>query len=345
MGILDFFRNPNAPDPRMQRQGYSSSGVGLVDRFRRAERFWHPHLARNRKCIETFATRLLGSDETPRGALLVFGSGRLLDVPWRTLFPRFERVVLFDADADSKPQVERMLQESRVPNMPKPEFVIGDLTDSVVEVAHAAEQIVNGAGSAALAERALIEGFSRVQPPRPAWSARYPDARLALSTNLLSQLGYFPRFHVQKVFKARFQQAFENQAHAVEALECYFNRVRAQHVRALAELRAAYLSADVAVRSYMLDVAGGPKVFEAPLPEDAGAALDNFGEVKLAWPARIKPGLPPLHTQKLGDLWPETSDARRLDSWAWHIVPQGSEKNYEESGRVHVVEAWGQARV
>ena len=47
-----------------------------------------------------------------------------------------------------------------------------------------------------------------------------------------------------------------------------------------------------------------------------------------------------LHGQRVKDLWPAGTPLLPMKRWIWHIVPQGSEKKYLETGRIHIVEAW-----
>jgi hypothetical protein len=59
----------------------------------------------NKRCLLDIAQKLR-AEGGPGGTLVILGAGRLLDVPWETLFPQFERVVLYDADSSIVPFVE-----------------------------------------------------------------------------------------------------------------------------------------------------------------------------------------------------------------------------------------------
>ena len=339
MALLDIWDYVRAMgDRRLRQQGYVASGMGILDRYRRVPAFWAPHLERNRQNILDITAQLQGKG----GTLLILGAGRLLDVPWEQIFPLFERVVLVDADHCIVPYVERIISSSRVKDIPKPIFEIADLTASVVDVAAWAESTIRAAESPVAAGKALLEGFERSGAAQPPWARTYADVRLAISTNLISQLGFFPRLYIQTEFKKRFNKPFADMANAAEGLECYFDRVRARHIHDLAALRKSwvYVSTDIAVSVYEMEPAVAAPLLKNAPPPNAGVELDARNDVKFAWPVKIIERSDPIHGQKMKQLWP--ADAR-LDApkrWVWHIVPQGSEKKYMTTGRVHVVESW-----
>jgi len=343
--VWDYIRAKG--DPRLRRQGYVSNGVGLLERYRRAERFWEPHLENNRQALREIAAQLAGANsqqpiansQARGGTLLVLGAGRLLDVPWRELFPLFARVVLADADGAIVPHVERLV--AGAPGVPKPLFEIGDVTASVVDAAAWAEHTIRAAGSASSAAQALAEGFERAGAEQPPWARTYADVRLVVSTNLLSQLGYFPRVHVQTAFRKRFGEPFAEHERAAESLERYFDRVRARHIADVASFKKAwaYVSTDVEVLAYEL-TAPAAGITSAPAPANGGVELNARGDVEFAWPVKVEKCDDPLHGQRVKDLWPRGAKVGPPRRWAWHIIPQGSEKGYLDRGRVHVVEAW-----
>ena len=191
LDIWDYVRTMG--DRRLRKQGYVASGMGIIERYRKVPGFWAPHLERNRKNMLDIAGHLSARG----GTLIVLGAGRLLDVPWEELFPRFERVVLYDADVCIVPYVERIIAASRVTGIPKPAFEIGDLTGTVVDVAAWAEHTIGQAGSPTSAAKALSDGFDSVAVAANPWTRTFADVRMVVSTNLISQLGYFPRLHVQ----------------------------------------------------------------------------------------------------------------------------------------------------
>lgn len=333
--LWDYLRTTG--DPRLRQQGYPSSGMGLLERFQRSSAFWMPHLERNRGNLSRLSLQLPARG----GTLLVLGAGRLLDVPWQDLFPKFERVVLFDADGGIAPFVERMLAQHATP-LPTPAFEIGDCTDSVVQVAAWAEHTIQTTPGPDVAARLLEEGLRQADPPAPAWPRAFADVRMAVSTNLLSQLGHFPRLHIQTAFKKRFERRLREFDRASEALERYFCRVRARHIQALASFAgaSAYLSSDVEVWTYALQASSPEVAFKAPLPPDAGVTVDERGRPRFAWPVTLERGLDPLHDQRIQDLWPAGVALERPQRWAWHIVPQAHEQGYPDYGRIHLVEAW-----
>jgi hypothetical protein len=339
MALLDIWDYVRAMgDRRLRQQGYVASGMGILERYRRVPAFWAPHLERNRQNILDITAQLSGRG----GTLLILGAGRLLDVPWEQIFPLFERVVLVDADHCIVPYVERILATSRIPNISKPIFEIADLTASVVDVAAWAESTIRAADSPAAAGKALQEGFERSGATQPPWARTYADVRLVISTNLISQLGYFPRLYVQTEFKKRFNKPFGDQAAAAEALECYFDRVRARHIHDIAALKKswAYVSTDIGVVVYEMETAFAANLLKSAPPPNAGVELDSNLNAKFAWPVKIIERSDPLHGQNVKNLWPREATLQAPKRWVWHIVPQGSEKKYTTSGRVHIVEAW-----
>jgi hypothetical protein len=338
MPLLDLWDYIRASgDRRLRKQGYANAGAGIAERYRRVTGFWAPHLERNRQNLRSIGEKL---GERRGGTALILGAGRLLDVPWEELFPRFERVVLADADFSIVQHVERIVAASKVPNIPKPLFEIGDLTNSVVDTAAWAEQTIGSSSSLTVAVKSLADGFARADAVQPQWARTYADLRLVVSTNLLSQLGYFPRLHVQTEFRKRFKEELDAHPDASQALEKYFGRVRARHVCDMTLQKKAwlYLSADVEVVGYALE--SDQNILTQALDRNAGVELDASGNVKFNWPVKVLDRNDPLYGQRVKDLWPNKAGLQAPLRWAWHIVPQGSEKKYRDRGRVHIVEAW-----
>jgi hypothetical protein len=335
LDIWDYVRSMG--DRRLRKQGYVASGMGIIERYRKVPGFWSPHLERNRKNMLDIAGRL----ESRGGTLLILGAGRLLDVPWEALFPRFDRVVLYDADVCIVSYVERIMAASRVTGVPKPSFEIGDLTGTVVDVAAWAEHAISQAASPAAAAQALGRGFDSVTVCPSPWARAYADVRLVVSTNLMSQLGYFPRLHVQNEFRKRFKFPFGEHAQAAESLEKYFDRVRARHILDMAMLKKswAYISTDVESIVYALSPPAA-NILSARAPVDGGVRLNDAQRPEFDWPAQSVDSSDPLHGQRVKDLWPADTRCDAPQRWVWHIVPQGSEKAYQDKGRIHIVESW-----
>jgi hypothetical protein len=338
MPLLDLWDYIRASgDRRLRKQGYASAGAGILDRYRRVTGFWAPHLERNRQNLRVIAQKL---SDRRGGTLVILGAGRLLDVPWEELFPLFERVVLADADVSIVSYIERVVAASKVPNIPKPIFEIGDLTHSVVDLAAWSEQTIAASSSVSSAVKNLTDGFRKAGAPQPQWARTFADLRLIVSTNLLSQLGHFPRLNVQGEFRKRFKEELDDHPETARALEDYFGRVRARHVYDMTTFKKAwlYVSADVEVVVYQLEA--DQNIMSQALDPDAGVGLDASGSVKFKWPVKILDRTDPLYGQKVKDLWPNSVGLRPRQRWVWHIVPQGSEKKYRDRGRVHVVEGW-----
>ncbi len=339
MALLDIWDYVRASgDRRLRQQGYVQSGMGILERYRKAAGFWAPHLERNRRGMLRLADEFSG---TRGGTLLILGAGRLLDVPWEQLFPCFERVVLYDADFCIVPYVERVMAASRVTTCPKPLFEIGDLTGSVVDTAAWAEHAIHSARSAPAAAEELRRGFDQAGAPQAPWARAYNDVRMIVSTNLVSQLGYYPRRHVQSVFKSRFDQPFEKYDKAADSLEKYFDRVRARHFFDIAcqGNASAYVSGDISVITYQVAGRITHNLLAEAVPPDAGVTLDEKGEPVFKWPVEILERSDPLNGQRLRDLWPPGGKLS-VEKWAWHIVPQGAEAKYRDKGRIHIVEGW-----
>jgi hypothetical protein len=339
MALLDLWDYVRASgDRRLRQQGYVQSGMGILERYRKSAPYWAAHLENNRKGLLNAAKRL-GPERG--GTLMVLGAGRLLDVPWEQIFPRFERVVLADADYCIVPFVERVMAASRVKDIPKPLFEIGDLTASVVDTAAWAEHAINMARSAPAAADDLAKGFQSAGTPQAPWARAYADVRMIVSTNLLSQLGYYPRRHIQSYFKKRFDQPFDKFNEASSSLEKYFDRVRARHVHDLAAQKNAwaYVSADTSVITYQVKGRITHNLLAEAAPIDGGVTLDDKGEPVFKWPVEIVERSDPLNGQRIRELWPQGSSLS-VEKWVWHIVPQGAEAKYQDRGRVHLVEAW-----
>ena len=339
MALLDLWDYVRASgDRRLRQQGYVRSGIGILERYRKAAGFWSPHLENNRRGMQRVADQL---GPQRGGTLIVLGVGRLLDVPWEQIFPLFERIVLLDADFCVVPYIERLLTISREQNIVKPVFEIGDLTASVVDTAAWAEHTIHTARSAVSAADELARGFEIAATPQTPWARAYGDVRMIVSTNLISQLGYYPRRHIQSVFRTRFEQAFEKYDKAADSLEKYFNRVRARHIFDMASQKNAwaYVSGDTNVVTYQVAGRITHNLLAEAVPPNAGVTLNEKGQPVFKWPVEILEQSDPLNGQSVRELWPQGS-ALSVEKWVWHIVPEGAEAKYRDKGRAHVVEAW-----
>ena len=92
VSMLDFLEGMFLRCPRHVRvMGYVDEIVAIGKRFRVVRDDWTPHLDRSKDVVR----RAIAQSE-PRRTALIFGSGRLLDVPLSELAEAFERVVLVD---------------------------------------------------------------------------------------------------------------------------------------------------------------------------------------------------------------------------------------------------------
>jgi hypothetical protein len=90
--VLEFLEGMFLRCPRHVRvMGYLDEIVAIGSRFRRVRDDWAPHLERSKNVVRQ-AIALC----EPRRTAVIFGSGRLLDVPLPELAAAFERVVLVD---------------------------------------------------------------------------------------------------------------------------------------------------------------------------------------------------------------------------------------------------------
>jgi hypothetical protein len=155
-------------------------------------------------------------------------------------------------------------------------------------------------------------------------------------------LGYFPRKYIQGEFKKRFSESLNNYEDAARRLERYFDRVRVRHLLDISMQRRAwaYVSTDVKVFTYRLDVKAAKHFLSQSLPAQAGVTLSDLGKIEMAWPASLEEQSEPLNGQQVLQIWPSDTPLDIPQRWVWHIVPQGSEKTYTDRGRLHVVEAW-----
>jgi hypothetical protein len=322
-------------DWRLRAQGYAAAGMGFVQRYMRSRAFWAPHVERTRREILAVAAKL---EPQRGGTLLVLGAGRLLDIPWQELFPRFERVVLVDADYTIVPVLERAIAESGMSDLPRPVFEIGDVTGSVVDTSALAARTIRTATNAHTAARELARAFTEAALPLPSWASSYADVRLAISANVLAELAHFPRVYVESEFRRRFEQPFDE---GKEAFDAYLQRVQAHHVQSLGSLANAwgFLSSDVRVLTYDVPDAQKAAVLTAPVPPNAGFDLDQEGDVVCHWDATIEGESEPLGGLEIRDLWPRDVIVDGPRRWTWHIAPQGGEHG-RPFGWVHIVEAW-----
>lgn len=90
--VLEFFEGLFLRCPRHVRvMGYLEEIVAIGARFRAVHADWGPHLERSKTVV-----RRAIALSAPRRTAVIFGSGRLLDVPLADLAAAFERVVLVD---------------------------------------------------------------------------------------------------------------------------------------------------------------------------------------------------------------------------------------------------------
>ncbi len=90
--MLHFLEGMFLRCPRHVRgMGYLDEIVAIGTRFRQVQADWVPHLERSKELVR----RAIAQCE-PRRTAVVFGSGRLLDVPLADLAAAFDRVVLVD---------------------------------------------------------------------------------------------------------------------------------------------------------------------------------------------------------------------------------------------------------
>jgi hypothetical protein len=90
--VLHFLEGMFLRCPRHVRvMGYLDEIVAIGARFREVQTEWLPHLQRSKE----FVRRAI-AQSAPRRTAVIFGSGRLLDVPLAELAAAFERVMLVD---------------------------------------------------------------------------------------------------------------------------------------------------------------------------------------------------------------------------------------------------------
>lgn len=159
--LLEFVRNPYpwylAP------MGYVRELAGIADRARLLEPAWREHLERSRSVIRESAE---ACDRCH--AVLVVGSGNLLDVPMDRLCKQFDKVVLLDI-------LHRRATKQITQNRPNVELLAADVTgiaDAIFRAARSREV------------RKLPKSVPPVLDGR--------DFDLVVSVNLLSQLGVIP---------------------------------------------------------------------------------------------------------------------------------------------------------
>lgn len=161
--MLDFLEGMFLRCPRHVRvMGYLDEIVAIGARHRLVREDWSPHLERSKNVVR----QAIAQCESRRTAV-IFGSGRLLDVPLSDLAATFERVVLVDMVHVG--EVRRACQ-----NFTNVELAALDITGISETVYH------------------LGPTGGMLPRSRPTLFEDDPNVDLVASMNLLSQLPYTP---------------------------------------------------------------------------------------------------------------------------------------------------------
>jgi hypothetical protein len=242
--LLEWLESLATPCPRDVRDlGYRRELIAIGARRQRCRAAWADHIARSRQAI----LDAVGLTERRRIAV-VFGSGRLLDVPVAELARAFQRVILVDA---LHPLTAR-LQARRHANV---ELVSADVTGTIAAL------------------HRLKRGEPLPPPRRPARLAD-PAVDFVVSLNLLSQLGVIPAEWLERqlavpapqaeAFARSLTQAHLDDLAACPAAVCLIADVEAQFIEPGGKIEK---------QSSIYGIAPPPAVAEwiwqiAPAPED-----------------------------------------------------------------------------
>ncbi len=189
---------------------FAQMGSRIVERHRRCEGWWAPHLKNTADFI---------SQHLPSGArVAVLGAGRLLDIDAASLISRNDEVHLFDADESCLRAWRSGLgSDLRRRIVPRIEDVTCCLSDW--------QALVRDCKSVASLERQL----AALRAPLPAWASEEFDAIVSL--NLLGQIPLYWR----DVVRARLAGLSEPQE---EALAASMGELQRAHLEGLARSTA-----------------------------------------------------------------------------------------------------------
>lgn len=167
-------------EPIYRQLGYVYASVALQNRYARCRKAWSSHIENCHRVI------LENVPEDKNGMIVVVGSGPLLEVPWRELLERCEKLVL--VDVVHPPKVERLAKKE-----PKVELRRMDVT-----------------GFAAISKDEKKVQKLDFKPPVIKWE-QTPKA--VISANILSQLSLEPYTAAQKKWPWVDDQYFAKLAH------------------------------------------------------------------------------------------------------------------------------------
>lgn len=185
------------PCPRPVRAlGYLRESLDIRDCYERCCYSWAPHLKQTRAVILAALARC-----PQKRKAIVFGSGKLYDVPIDELAAAFREVVLVDI-------VHPLGSGRRVRHWPNVRLVAADVTGTVAEVYRVAHR--------------PREALPRVAPTL---FCNDPEVDLTASVNLLPQLPYLP---VEYLIRAG--------AHSLEAIDAFAQDLVRAHLDYLRRL-------------------------------------------------------------------------------------------------------------
>ncbi len=295
--------------------GYLNMGLGIEQRAQRLAPFWAEHMQRTRSAQARWAENIHGD------WLTVLGAGRLLDFNKTVLLPRFRNFRLVDADP---------LCRAVWKNLPKP-------VDPVhVDISGCLDAWIRQLRKVRKPWPVMLDAIRAVRAPQ-AYSAK-GDALLSL--NILSQLQIVWQDRAEDLLNRRFGVAFvkAHEAEWLEALRPGGQTLVEQHLAALEKSSApnVLLITDLDYIEYQ-----GVTFQEdhwAPPPVEWSPETGWCADEQLT--CELSPALEGVELNE--DTFARWMPSYRLawqESWLWHLVPLGTEKQ-QRAGKVHRVGAF-----
>lgn len=179
MNIIDYLRLLLREWKHPYRRDFLRGGVGILERFKRCERYWAPHLKLSRE----FITR--GLHDLERAQIAVLGAGRLFDVPLREMSEVAQGIALVDADPGAVPSW-RKAQKNLSRSTTTFDFLVTDVSGRMD-----AWTTELGRLGPNCSEREAVELFTALAASKGMTPFTTSTFDCILSVNLLSQIPLF----------------------------------------------------------------------------------------------------------------------------------------------------------
>lgn len=295
--------------------GYLNMGLGIEQRAQRLAPFWAEHLQRTRSAQARWAENIHGD------WLTVLGAGRLLDFNKTVLLPRFRNFRLVDADP---------LCRAVWKKLPKP-------VDPVcLDISGCLDGWIRHLKKTREPWSGMLNAIRAVRAP----NAYTDHCEALLSLNVLSQLQIVWQDRAEALLIRRFGADFVKQ-HETEWLDAL--RPASQ---TLVERHLAALEHSAAPNVLLITDLDYVEYHGVTFQEDHWAPPPVEWSPETGWSAdealtcELSPALEGVElNEEAFARWMPSYRLAWQESWLWHLVPLGTEKD-QRAGKVHRVGAF-----